>query len=245
MLSMKSIKPKVILGLLLGSAILGWGIATRAEDAKEIAQQVEEGNCQGSTELTYRSQKLRSPDGNSVAYYNATIRRVGRRGDRQNGSYCLPARGRETPVKELVVESGTDTRRISSDPIDGAYVISNPISFSPDSRYIVVERDMAGDGGDGASAYDILDSQNGYRRLSVSPCRNAFYGVYEGFVSASEIIFLCTLGRGSSSWEVVDLRRGSTRGVSEQYVSSAGKPQSYGTVVSELTVVKKQVFPPR
>ncbi|NER32838.1 MAG: hypothetical protein F6J93_01955 [Oscillatoria sp. SIO1A7] len=245
MFSIESTKLKVVLGILLGGAILGWGSAMRAEDAKEIFQQVEAGNCQGSTEVTYRSQQLRSPDGNSLAYYNATLRRVGRRGDRQGGSYCQPLMGRETPVRELVVESGTNTRRISLDPTNDAYVISNPISFSPDSRYIVIERDMAGNGGAGATIYNVLDSQNGYRRLSVSPCRNAFYGVYKGFVSASEILFSCTLGRGSSSWEVVDLRRGSTREVSQQYVNSAGKPQSYGTVVSELTVVKKQVFPRR
>ena len=245
MFSMKPTRLKVILGIMLGSAILGWGSAMRAEDAREIVQQVEAGNCQGSTELTYRSQQLRSPDGSSVAYYNATIRRVGQRGDRQTGSYCQPLMGRETPVIEMVVESGTDTRRISSDPTDGAYVISNPISFSPDSRYIVVEAEGAFDGGDGVTFYGILDSQDGYRRLSVSPCSNAFYGVYEGFVSASEILFSCSTGRGNSSWEVVDLRRGSTRGVSQQYVNSAGKPQSYGTVVSELTVVKKKVFPPR
>ncbi|NER32565.1 MAG: hypothetical protein F6J93_00530 [Oscillatoria sp. SIO1A7] len=239
---MKSTKLKVILGLLLGSAILGWSSTTRAfEGTKKVVQQVEAGNCQGSTELTYRSQQLRSPDGNSVAYYNATIRRVGQRGDRQFGSYCNPV-GRETPVIEMVVESGAGTRRISSDPADEAYVISNPISFSPDSRYIVLEHDGVFDGGEIVTFYGILDSQNGYRLSSVSPCPSSF-AFYQGFVSASEILFLCD-GR-FRSWEVFNLQRGSTRGVSQQYVNSAGKPQSYGTVVSEFTVVKKQVFPPR
>jgi len=242
---MKPIKATVIFWAVFSSLILGLTNAVEADSTIDVIQQVESENCQGSTELTYQSPILKAPDRDLFIYYQAILRRVGRRGDRQGGSYCSPPVGRETPVLEMFVENGTSVSRIPLEPFDHTYLIAKPISFSPDGRYIVVEYLMAYDGGDVQPHYKFLDSQNGYRDIGFNICNGfAPNGTsYQGFISPSEILFSCS-SRSIKAFWIVNLEQRSSYQVSS-LPASASTPQSYGTVTAELSVLKKQVFPRR
>jgi hypothetical protein len=141
---------------------------------------------------------------------------------------------------DLAIESSTGTKRIGSSP-EGGFIVMEPISFSPDGRYLVVSVGIGHEGGDGESHVLLLDSQNRYQPLSIDACKDHIYEEYKGFISSSELLIEC---EETYVYEVVNLNRRSIRKVSEQFFNSANL-QSYGTVLAPLTIVKKQTFPRR
>jgi hypothetical protein len=203
-------------------------------------REVQVGNCQGTNEVRYHSQKLRSPDGKKTVYYDGILRRIGKRGDRLDGGGCFPLGSYQTPKTDLSIESSTGTKRIGSSP-EGGFIVMEPRSFSTDGRYLVVSVDIGHEGGDGESHVLLLDSQNRYQPLSIDICNGHIYQQYKGFISASELIIECV---EADEYQVVNLNRRAIRKVSQQFVNSANL-QSYGTVLAPLTIVKKQTFPRR
>jgi len=211
-----------------------------AQQEKDLIRELEGGNCEGSTEVTYRSQQLTSPNSKTSVYFEVILRRIGKSGDYSDGSYCYPLYSRQTPKSKMVVEEPTSLRNLELEPEDEAYVVMKPISFSPDGRYVVIREDYAWNGGDGETANRILDTNNDYQALPLYPCQEHYGGgEYEGFISPSEILFSCY---ELESWEVVDLKQNSIRRVSSKPVVPE-EAQLYGSVTSEFAIVKKQLFP--
>jgi len=203
--------------------------------------EVEKDNCQGTTEVNYRSQKLTSPDGETTVYYEGVLRRVGKKGDRSgHDGYCYPLKGRQTPITTLIVKNITP-KRISLQSENRLYQVLEPISCSVDNKYLILRGDVAYDGGDGGTYYEIMDTQNNYNMLSLRTCYDSYGGFeYKGFISPLEILFEC-----QSDFEVVNLQNKSVRKVSKSFTESANITKLYGTISGEMTILKRQVFPPR
>jgi hypothetical protein len=208
------------------------------------------GNCRGSTEVNYRSQRLKSPDGKTSIYFSGTIRRVGQNNSRRGGFgsiKCNPYR-LETPAGELAIEDGTTLRKNLSaigfeGQFNGLYLV-NPITFSSDSRYLIARVDVSSNGLDAWNGYVILDSQKSYQSLTLHPCKNtAFGGTYKGFLSSSEILFDCSES-GSISFDILNLQRQSVSRVGFLPVSNQ-RFQSYGTVLAPFEIVRVRHLPPR
>ncbi|NEP61844.1 MAG: hypothetical protein F6K31_33645 [Symploca sp. SIO2G7] len=233
---------KAIVHAVISGVISCYASVGLAQQEKDIIRELEGGNCQGSTEVTYRSQQLTSPDSRTSVYFEVLLRRTGKTGDYSDGNYCYPLYNRETPKRKIVVAELTSSRNIELQPEDDAYIVIKPISFSPDSRYVVIREDYAWNGGDGETAHLILDTENNYRALSVYPCQDSYGGgEYKGFISPSEILFSCYEPM-SSDFAVVDLEHHSIRRIPKKPVVSE-IVQSYGSVTSEFAIIKKQFFP--
>ena len=204
--------------------------------------EVEKDNCQGTTEVNYRSQKLTSLDGETTVYYEGVLRRVGKKGDRSgHDGYCYPLEGRQTPITTLIVKNITQ-KRISLKSENGLYRVISPISFSANNRYLVLQGNVGYDGGDGEVTYTIIDMQNNYSELSLRTCYDSYGGFeYKGFISPLEILLDC----GNGIFEVANLDKKSVRKVSKSFTESANITKLYGTISGEMTILKRQVFPPR
>ena len=61
------------------------------------------------------------------------------------------------------------------------------------------------------------------------------------FPISLEILLDC----GNGSFEVANLEKKSVRKVSESFAKSAKTTKLYGTISGEMTILKRQVFPPR
>ncbi len=209
------------------------------------------GECRGSTEVNYRSQKLRSPDGKTSIYFNGVIRRVGQNTSRRGGVgsiKCDPYQ-LETPAAELVIESDTSLRKNISSlgferRFNGFYIV-NPVAFSPDSRYLIARVDVSSNGLDAWTGYAVLDSQKDYQLLSLDPCKDTdFGGEYKGFTSPFEIIFDCSAA-GEVYFEVLNLNRQSISRIPSRSSVSNNQLRSYGFVFSTFEIVRVQQFPRR
>lgn len=209
------------------------------------------GNCRGSTEVNYRSQRLRSPDGKTSVYFNGVIRRVGQNNSRNGGVgfiKCNPYK-LESPSGELVIENDTNLNKNLSSlgferRFNGFYII-NPVAFSPNSRYLIARVDVSSNGFDAWTAYAILDAQKNYRLLSVDPCKNnEFGGEYKGFVSPSEILFDCS-GAGEIYFEILNLSQESISRITSRSSVSNNQLRSYGSIFSTFEIVRVQQFPRR
>ena len=232
--------------LLIASFLfaLTFGIATTViaqNNQVDPMLEVEKDNCQGTTEVNYRSQKLTSLDGETTVYYEGVLRRVGKKGDQSgHDGYCYPLKGRQTPITTLLVEKSA-LQRISFPATKRSYFVSNPASFSPNNRYLIVEYAVGYDGGDGEFRYAVIDTQEKYKILDISPCYDSSAFEYKGFISPLEILLDC----GNGSFEVANLEKKSVRKVSESFAKSAKTTKLYGTISGEMTILKRQVFPPR
>ncbi|GET36418.1 hypothetical protein [Microseira wollei] len=207
------------------------------------------GECRGSTEVNYRSQRLRSPDGKTSIYFNGVIRRVGQNTSRRGGVgsiKCDPYK-LETPAGELVIESETILTKNLSDlgferRFNGFYIV-NPVAFSPDSRYLIARVDVSSNGLDAWTGYAVLDSQKDYQLLSLDPCKDTdFGGEYKGFTSPFEIIFDCSAA-GEVYFEVLNLTRQSISRIPSRSSVSNNQIRSYGSVFSTFEIVRVQQFP--
>ena len=246
---------KIAASFTIFSAI-SWGAALAQDELSFKNFSIEtlsrlNGECRGSTEVNYRSQRLSSPDGKTSVHFNGVIRRVGQNNSRRGGAgfiKCDPYR-LETPAGELVIEGGTSlTKNISSlgfeRRFNGFYIV-NPVAFSPDSRYLIARIDVSSNGFDAWTGYGVLDSKKNYQLLSLDPCKNnEFGGEYKGFISPSEVLFDCS-GAGEVYFEVVNLSRESISRVTSRSSVSNNQLRSYGSVFSTFEIVRVQQFPRR
>jgi len=233
---------KIIVYAVISGVISCYANLGLAQQEKDIIRELEGENCQSSTEVTYRSQQLTSPDSITSIYFEVILRRTGKTGDYGDGDYCYPLYNRETLKRKIVTADLTTSRNIELPPENEAYVVMKPISFSPDSRYVVIQEDYAWNGGDGETAHRILDTENNYQDLSLYPCQDSYGGgEYEGFISPSEILFSCYEPM-SSDFAVVNLEHYSIQRISRKPVVPESV-QSYGSVTAEFAVITKQFFP--
>jgi hypothetical protein len=208
------------------------------------------GDCRGVTEVNYRSQRLRSPDGTTSVYFSGVVRRIGQTSSRPGGFgaiKCTPYR-LETPSGELIIEGRNRTRKsLSSMGFDrrfsGFYLV-NPVSFSADGRYLVSRVDVSSNGLDGWTSYAILDRNKNYQPLSLYPCQNdEFGGDYQGFINPSEIRFECFNGQTRYS-EILNLSRQTIRRDFRQ-TSEENQWRSHGAIAARFEIVRVQQFRPR
>ncbi len=235
---------------------ISWGAASAQDELSFKNFSIEtlsrlNGECRGSTEVNYRSQRLRSPDGKTSVYFNGVIRRVGQNNSRRGGVgsiKCDPFR-LETPAGQLVIETETSLRKNLSSlgferRFSGFYIV-NPVAFSPDSRYLIARVDVSSNGLDAWTGYAILDSQKNYQLLALDPCKdNSFGGGYQGFISPVEILFDCSAG-GEVYFEVLNLSRQSISRVPTGSSVGNNSLRSYGSVFSTFEIVRVQQFPRR
>ncbi|NER22055.1 MAG: hypothetical protein F6J86_32350 [Symploca sp. SIO1B1] len=233
---------KIIVYAVISGVISCYANVGLAQQEKDIIRELEGDNCQSSTEVTYRSQQLTSPDSRTSVYFEVILRRTGKTGDYGDGDYCYPLYNRKTRKRKIVAANFTSSRNIELPPENEAYVVMKPISFSPDSRYVVIREDYAWNGGDGETAHRIFDTENNYQDLSLYPCQDSYGGgEYEGFISPSEILFSCYEPM-SSDFAVVNLEHYSIQRISRKPVVPESV-QSYGSVSAEFAVITKQFFP--
>ena len=238
------------------SSAIPWGTALAQDELSFKNFSIEtlsrlNGECRGSTEVNYRSQRLRSPDGKTSIYFNGVIRRVGQNTSRRGGVgsiKCDPYK-LETPAGELVIEGETIlTKNLSSLGFErrfsGFYIV-NPVAFSPDSRYLIARVDVSSNGLDAWTGYAVLDSQKNYQLLSLDPCKDTdFGGEYKGFTSPFEIIFDCSAA-GEVYFEVLNLTRQSISRITSRSWVANNSLRSYGSVFSTFEIVRVQQFPRR
>lgn len=255
----KRLNTKLYLLLLFSLTILWAGICNAVlAEVKSVFKSLTRqtlsklnGNCQGSTELNYHSQELRSPDGKKSAYFDVVLRRQGQKNSRQL-TYDQPIKCESyklaTPKGQIVATNNNIITKkslssISFEPnFEGIYLI-NPISFSANSRYLVVRLDVTYEALDAATNYVILDTQS-YRPISIYPCEDSQFGAnYKGFISQSEILFECLPG-GTKTLEIINLQTQSIRKAAKNYKS--GKLDlKHGSLIGQFTIIKRQQFPPK
>lgn len=219
------------------------------------------GNCQGSTEVSYTSQKLTAPDGLNTVSVTMTLRRFGQNYSRSiTNDYLIKCNYNliERPAGALIIEKGdTITRKPLYEIFSvvrnlNGYIVANPISFSPDGRYLLMRLDVE-DGEDQSRIYHILlDSNNDYRPLSFSFCEGLGSDSYVGFTSPTDIVFACNNPTENELIEVLNLEKRSRRRLtmkpgerSNEIEKILAEARSYGTVNTEFSIVKEQQFPPR
>ncbi|MDY7013371.1 MAG: hypothetical protein SVX43_07145 [Cyanobacteriota bacterium] len=135
------------------------------------------------------------------------------------------------------------------DRISQSAAVINPISWSSDSRYLLVRIDFL-EGYDGYSEHLILDARNNYRLVNFqsnslfSPCNNAQMGSeFLGFISTDIALFECRNYGEPGYVEVLNLNQRAL-----QRVNGFGEDrrlQHYGTILSLPDIVKVQEFPAR
>ncbi|WP_210407341.1 hypothetical protein, partial [Hydrocoleum sp. CS-953] len=225
-------------------------------------------NCSQTEEISYRSRKLASPDGNKSVYFNTIFRRLG------SDEYSLRfgcARIFQTPSINLVIESARQEKTIDIDIntkfaafLDReltSYALVNliPISFSPDGRFLAVRANY--DFGETEHATSLLiidlsterllknhsDSDLYCRRSEEIPGQDVSYQTLIGFTSPTEFIVNCHQPYGCRGnlrmckWsELVNLTNQTSQGISIDSVDV----KMYGKVISPEEI-KHQIVPRR
>ena len=199
--------------------------------------------CEGATEVNYRSQKLQSPDNKTIVYFEVVLRRiVPKNSPFANLDYCWG--DIQTPRLEMVIEEKNHTRRIDYGEADQMHVLINPISFSPDSRFVITQNSYAYEGGDRSLNNSIIDLTIVEPKLSVNPCTKTDFSEYSGFLSDTEVAFSCSGYGDPKTWlEAINLNTLTANRVTKAPSNPAKLTRTYGDVIEELTVTKTQVFP--
>ena len=147
-------------------------------------------NCHGSTEVSYRSQQLKSPDSKTKVYFEAMLKRYG----------CKAAKTRRM---KMAIEQ--DERvKFQHFPATDNYNFSNPLSYSADGRYLIVAQNWSS-GTERWNTFLFVDTANNYNALDIQSCQGAqFGGRFRGFKSSEDAVFECL--DPESYWEIVNLR---------------------------------------
>lgn len=217
------------------------------------------GNCQGSTQLKYQSQILTSPDSLKSVYINMILRRVGQYRSRNTNEFLIKCNSNiaEKIAEELVIENadGSVQRKLTaalglSERLQNYYVVANPVSFSPDNRYLIVRLDVFDGLNKSWVNHIILDTLNNYSVLAFSNCNGFESNSYLGFISSSEVVFACENTSEPGPIEVVDLTKRSRQKIStntnsKELLKILDQVRSYGLVSAEFVIVNEQQFPPR
>jgi hypothetical protein len=260
---MRSLKSTLIYIAIILGFISSYANKSSAQDSdfatlsREIISRLN-GNCRGSTQVSYQSQQLTSPNGINSVYLNMNIRRLGQSNSRINDNLlikCNPNTADKTLGKLVIAKNGVWSKKRLSDILGLSnkihnYVIANPVSFSPDDRYLVLRLDVFDGLNNSWVNHLILDTLNSYKILAFSNCEGFESNSYLGFISSSEIVFACENPSEPGSIEVFDFQKRSrqkisTRKASRELVRILDKVRSYGAVSSEFAIVDEQQFPPQ
>ncbi|MBD2741225.1 hypothetical protein [Coleofasciculus sp. FACHB-1120] len=260
---MRSLKSTLIYIAITLGFVLSYINKSSAQDSdfatlsREIITRLN-GNCRGSTQVRYQSQKLTSPNGLNSVYLNMNIRRFGQVNSRKNDNFIIKCNPNTADkiIGELVIEKNGVSSTTRLEDILGLsnnihnYVIANPVSFSPDDRYLVLRLDVFDGLNNSWVNHLVIDTLNRYKILAFSNCEGFESNSYLGFISSSEIVFACENPSEPGPIEVFDFQKRSrqkisTRKASRELVRILDKVRSYGSVSSEFAIVDEQHFPPQ
>ena len=200
--------------------------------------------CNRATETRYRSQVLTAPDGETQVYAAGLLRKLVSpvQAVRQTDSgYCFSS-SRETLDRQIVITDRQGDRQITSPPYSSGYVVNQPLSFSPDSKYLVVESHIGYTGGDAGGSIFFVDALNGNINENLQVCQSTSQDSYDqsylGFSTPSEVVVACNAPAYQGHFEAISLQTGSVR----RLASKPTNLTSYGTIASEFEVVQTQLF---
>lgn len=195
-------------------------------------------NCEKSASANYQSQKLSSPDGKRSVFFEASMQRPANA--KRMGNSCSSS-GRHTVIKSMLVENAGKTLKLNTANLGyidlyKSYLVINPISFSPDSRFLISRIDQLASITDQFVSFAIFDFHNNYRYLKLSPCKDdQFGGMYQTFKSNTEVVFKC-IETQSPYLEIVNLQTLSIRRVSISSLKLPSNPVSFGSISKEFAV---------
>ena len=236
-----SLKRIVFYSIVAISLYLGNIAKILATTYQDIFEQLDR-DCHNTVEIEYNSEKLQSLDGETTVYFNGTLRRLAQ--DNLYGYETCPPLGRSTPKTTMIVETSNRKINIEHIPDHHSQTFRKPLSFSPNGRYLVVEKNIAYEGGDGETDIVIYDLENNYQVVPINICPIGNYYAdffeYKGFTSSNQIVFQCSNFYGTNEeWiEIFDLDLNR----SSHSSNSNLRGESYGIVVEHLTIMKRQVF---
>lgn len=256
---MMKLQATLIYFSIFAGCFLSFAPKTSAQDNEYFSALSQEtlnrlnGDCRGTTEVSYRSQALTSPDDRSSVYIDMTLRRRGRANSYGEDTFVIRCNGNiaERPSGELIVEKEGKVIRKRLYNILGItrniynYTVVNPIAFSADSRYLVLRVDVS----DGQNAswvnHVVLDTFNDYQLLSFAACEQFKGNNFIGFLSNLQVVFACEKPGEIGPIEVVNLQTRELQRLNQGYVNKLTEARSYGTVATEFSVVQEQQFPVR
>jgi hypothetical protein len=195
-------------------------------------------NCLESALINYQSQKLTSPNRQRSTTFEVTIQRSGN--GKRMGKYCSSS-GRQTLIRTMIVENAGKTFNLNTADLGyirlyKSYFVINPISFSPDSRFLVARLDTVATITDHFKAYAIFDFENKYRYLKLAPCKDdQFGGLYHAFTSNTEVVFKCDISP-NSYLEIINLQTLSIRRAAISSLKLPSHPVSFGSISQEFIV---------
>ena len=170
--------------------------------------------CQSSTVIDYTTQKIESPDGKFQAYGSAQLTKEvsAEQMDRQSeDGYCFASQ-RTTRDQTLVIEQEGQLQRVGSEDYEGAYVITNPVAISPDSRYLASQAQIEYIGNHVSQFVVFHDLVTGQRLRMPEVCDAPELELvnFVGFTDAAEALVSCDgYAVGSTAiFETVDLNSG-------------------------------------
>lgn len=199
-------------------------------------------NCDRATEITYRSQILASPDGNTLVRAEGLLRKKVdpesqlREVDLDN--YCYPDT-RETVTREIVLQTRDGVRRLVDSPFTDGYIVYQPLAFSSDSRFLAIDMRVIYTDGDTGNYVLFLDTEDDTLVQMPDLCEGLVFQSNIGFASTTEAVVLCQGGlQFAERAEVVNLETGEVRSIANTPQDLVG----YGSIISTFEVIKVQLF---
>ncbi|MBC6417850.1 MAG: trypsin-like peptidase domain-containing protein [Prochloron sp. SP5CPC1] len=184
-------------------------------------------NCRGSDEVSYRSQKLKSPDSQTQVYFEAMWKRYG----------CTRAIIRNI---KMIIESG-DRVKFQHFLATDDYNFSNPLSYSPDGMYLIVAQNWSS-GTERWNTFLFMDGRNNYRTLEIQSCQSAqFGGRFRGFKSPEDAVFECL--DPESYWEIVNLPSGKISEFPHNAEVITSEYPSYGSIKERSQILRVEYLP--
>ncbi|MEO0759336.1 MAG: hypothetical protein AAFY78_20965 [Cyanobacteria bacterium J06648_16] len=198
--------------------------------------------CNRATEVSYRSERLVSENGERTVYVEGILRKIVRPNSPVRRSdttdFCFPD-VRETPVQTLVIEQSGETQRINLGPFDTGYVIYSPRSFSAEGRYLIFDVQVAYIGGDPGAFVGALDLEQGEFVPLTGICDQYDFEQYAGLFGDTTVAVECiSYGDVTSEFQIFNLATGSLQTLSP----NPFMVENFGTVASPFEVTKTQVF---
>lgn len=208
-------------------------------------------NCDRTTEITYRSQVLASPDNNILVRAEGLLRkRVHPDSELRSvdtDNYCYPDT-RETVSRQIVLQTTSGIRKLVDIPYEDGYILYQPRAFSADSRFLALDMHIAYTDGNTGSYVLFLDTNNDTVITTPNLCDGLIFQSHVGFTAdteantetdTAEAIVRCQGGlQFTERYESVNLLTGSVRPLTTQPEDAAG----YGNIIRSFEVLSVQLF---
>lgn len=239
----------LLLVLILSSPFAISSVASAEIQSLAVMSLLSE-HCKGTREIFFQSHKLTSPSRKQTYYFDIVLRRVSAVSNSielgNGSSICDPTIGLQTPTINLVSSDG-DSIDLSLKG-NGYYMVPEPISFSSDEKYLIVNANYQYGNHQNLTVLiinldtgKIVPSDTDLKYCS----RPSGQGVvdfmeFKGFVAPEKFIVDCQELGDTPGWsELVDLSSGNSIRTSQ---TSSDSLLKYGNATSSETITKIQNF---